>query len=193
MSRRELHQEIEQLIHSIKLHYSQINSEVRIPSIELELITSKIRKLHEKSIVYNHLHTLEEKGIILTKASMDLVFEEPEEEDESPAVVTRQQDEAPASSSAKPDMTDELPSSKNVTPALPDINSFISLNDKYMFISSLFWGNADEYRKAIQDINLCDQFSSAEGVVRQLSEKFKWTPDSEVRENFLRCVKNRYS
>jgi hypothetical protein len=189
MSRRELHQEIEQLIHSIKLHYSQINSEVRIPSIELELITSKIRKLHEKSIVYNHLHTLEEKGIILTRASVDLVFEEPEEEDNTDASA-KQQDDAP--SSVLPDLPTEIPSNKNNAPQLPDINAFISLNDKYMFISSLFWGNADEYRKAIQDINKCDQFASVEEVIRQLSEKFKWTPDSEVRETFLRCVKNRY-
>jgi hypothetical protein len=120
---------------------------------------------------------------------MDLVFEEPEEEDNTDASA-KQQDDAP--SSVLPDLPTEIPSNKNNAPQLPDINAFISLNDKYMFISSLFWGNADEYRKAIQDINKCDQFASVEEVIRQLSEKFKWTPDSEVRETFLRCVKNRY-
>ncbi len=54
-------QEIEVLIRSIKVHYDNLENESRIPSIELELITSKIRKLHEKSIIYNHLHYLEEE------------------------------------------------------------------------------------------------------------------------------------
>jgi len=60
MNKKEIGKEIEVLIRSIKLHYDNIAEEVRIPSIELELITAKIRKLHEKSIVFNHLHYMEE-------------------------------------------------------------------------------------------------------------------------------------
>ena len=60
-------QEIEVLIRSIKVHYDNLENESRIPTIELELITSKIRKLHEKSIIYNHLHYLEEEQNQLLK------------------------------------------------------------------------------------------------------------------------------
>ena len=61
MNKKEIGKEIETLIRSIKLHYDNIAEEVRIPTIELELITAKIRKLHEKSIVFNHLHMIEEQ------------------------------------------------------------------------------------------------------------------------------------
>lgn len=60
MDKKSILKEIEVLIRSIKVHYENIETEYRIPTIELELITSKIRKLHEKSIIYNHLHYLEE-------------------------------------------------------------------------------------------------------------------------------------
>lgn len=63
LDKKAILKEIEVLIRSIKVHYDNIENEHRIPTIELELITSKIRKLHEKSIIYNHLHYLEEEQI----------------------------------------------------------------------------------------------------------------------------------
>jgi hypothetical protein len=63
LDKKAILKDIEVLIRSIKVHYDNIENEHRIPTIELELITSKIRKLHEKSIVYNHLHYLEEEQI----------------------------------------------------------------------------------------------------------------------------------
>jgi hypothetical protein len=74
-------QEIEVLIRSIKVHYDNLENESRIPSIELELITSKIRKLHEKSIIYNHLHYLEEEQNQFLKRL--------KQEDEKPAQVQK--------------------------------------------------------------------------------------------------------
>jgi hypothetical protein len=48
----------------------------------LELITSKIRKLHEKSIIYNHLHYLEEEQLqSARRIKIDqLIFKHTEEE-----------------------------------------------------------------------------------------------------------------
>ncbi len=63
LDKKAILKEIEVLIRSIKVHYDNIENEYRIPTIELELITSKIRKLHEKSIIYNHLHYLEEEQL----------------------------------------------------------------------------------------------------------------------------------
>ncbi|HRG58485.1 MAG TPA: hypothetical protein PK323_05965 [Bacteroidia bacterium] len=63
LDKKAILKEIEVLIRSIKVHYDNIENEHRIPTIELELITSKIRKLHEKSIIYNHLHYLEEEQL----------------------------------------------------------------------------------------------------------------------------------
>ncbi|MCC6252038.1 MAG: hypothetical protein IT238_06205 [Bacteroidia bacterium] len=69
LDKKEILKEIEVLIRSIKVHYDNIENEYRIPTIELELITSKIRKLHEKSIIYNHLHYMEENAIQKAKKS----------------------------------------------------------------------------------------------------------------------------
>ena len=63
LDKKAILKEIEVLIRSIKVHYENIEHEYRIPTIELELITAKIRKLHEKSIVYNHLHYIEEEQL----------------------------------------------------------------------------------------------------------------------------------
>lgn len=63
LDKKAILKEIEVLIRSIKVHYDNIENEHRIPTIELELITSKIRKLHEKSIIYNHLHYIEEEQL----------------------------------------------------------------------------------------------------------------------------------
>jgi len=63
LDKKAILKEIEVLIRSIKVHYDNIENEYRIPTIELELITSKIRKLHEKSIIYNHLHYQEEEHL----------------------------------------------------------------------------------------------------------------------------------
>jgi hypothetical protein len=67
LDKKAILKEIEVLIRSIKVHYDNIENEHRIPTIELELITSKIRKLHEKSIIYNHLHYMEEEHLQTTK------------------------------------------------------------------------------------------------------------------------------
>ena len=69
LDKKAILKEIEVLIRSIKVHYDNIENEHRIPTIELELITSKIRKLHEKSIIYNHLHYMEEDQIQSAKRS----------------------------------------------------------------------------------------------------------------------------
>lgn len=72
LDKKSILKEIEVLIRSIKVHYDNIENEHRIPTIELELITSKIRKLHEKSIIYNHLHYLEEETSLMQKRDRNL-------------------------------------------------------------------------------------------------------------------------
>jgi hypothetical protein len=80
MNKKEIGKEIEVLIRSIKLHYDNIAEEVRIPSIELELITAKISKLHDKSIVFNYLHYMEEQLFRLNNVMLD----DDQNEDETP-------------------------------------------------------------------------------------------------------------
>lgn len=62
MDKYQLRREIAQLIDSIKEHSDNIGTRKRIPQLELELILSKIKKLYEKSIVFNYVnqHQLDE-------------------------------------------------------------------------------------------------------------------------------------
>ena len=225
MNRKELHLEIEQLIHSIKLHYHQINEGMRIPTIELELITAKIRKLHEKSIVYNHLHYLEEQGLILTRAqstpraSAQLVSSSSSSGSASPVaasvVASVSTPEATIADSASapsaptpaseptpaPSDAASVPeaSTHTATPSGEaqssgqDLNSFVSFNDRYVFISKLFWGNADEYKRGITSINATGNLQDAEGVVRELGIRFKWDSDNEAVKLFHTIVQRMFS
>jgi hypothetical protein len=72
------------------------------------------------------------------------------------------------------------------------LNSFISLNNKYMFISQLLWGNADEYRSSIQEINQFTSKAEAEDYLKVLAIKFKWPSEGEALESFFNCVRNRF-
>ena len=83
MNKKEIGKEIEVLIRSIKLHYDNIAEEVRIPSIELELITAKIRKLHDKSIIFNHLHYMEEQQARINQLEIDSEIEDNETPEEN--------------------------------------------------------------------------------------------------------------
>lgn len=62
MNKYQLRKEIAQLIDNIKEHSDNIGTCKRIPQLELELILSKIKKLYEKSIVFNYInqHQIEE-------------------------------------------------------------------------------------------------------------------------------------
>lgn len=259
MNKKELQQEIEQLIQSIKLHYHRIDEELRIPTIELELITAKIRKLYEKSILFNHLHYLEEQGFItvnqsqfekntqnvspqtleLPKAAQaieskvektaetihvsqpEAVMQLPEEANVAVAIEHHKTEIAPPEPIQEPVLIDKKDSTeKSVTiessqtpasiealnrekevitkqavsnqQALKDLNSFISLNNKYMFMSKLFWGNADEYRNSITQMNQCNSVEESKQLLQSMSEKYKWQKDSEAVEEFTLCVLNRF-
>lgn len=62
MNKYQLRKEIAELIDSIKEHSDSIGTRKRIPQLELELILSKIKKLYEKSIIFNYInqHHIEE-------------------------------------------------------------------------------------------------------------------------------------
>lgn len=92
LDKKAILKEIEVLIRSIKVHYDNIENEHRIPTIELELITSKIRKLHEKSIVYNHIHYLEEEQLQSTKRlKLDqLIFKHSAEEELQHEIIVKE-------------------------------------------------------------------------------------------------------
>jgi hypothetical protein len=97
MNKKEIGKEIETLIRSIKLHYDNIAEEVRIPTIELELITAKIRKLHEKSIIFNHLHMVEEQMMHMKRLEKELTNPDNDETSEENFIVNASELSTPLS------------------------------------------------------------------------------------------------
>lgn len=86
MDKYQLRKEIAQLIDSIKEHSDNIGTRKRIPQLELELILSKIKKLYEKSIVFNyvnqyHLDEWEEQEVPVIPAALEEVLDNDEIEE----------------------------------------------------------------------------------------------------------------
>lgn len=76
MNKYHLRKEIAELIDSIKEHSDNIGTRKRIPQLELELILSKIKKLYEKSIIFNyvnqhHLDEWEEHDVPVIPAALE--------------------------------------------------------------------------------------------------------------------------
>jgi hypothetical protein len=104
LDKKAILKEIEVLIRSIKVHYSSIETEHRIPTIELELITSKIRKLHEKSIIYNHLHYVEEEQLAGTRRNKidHLIFKDVQEDPPKPEEIETEPIKSESTPNEKP-------------------------------------------------------------------------------------------
>ena len=75
----------------------------------------------------------------------------------------------------------------------PDLKSFIGLNEKLMFIRSLFNTSGTEYENAIAEVNHCHSYKEAEVVLQNLSATYKWAQDAEPVQVFYSIVKRRFA
>jgi len=206
-------QEIEVLIRSIKVHYDNLENESRIPTIELELITSKIRKLHEKSIIYNHLHYLEEEQNQLLKRlkqEEDKGMKTPPQSETSrsnaPTVTTTPQvaqapvappspppapepkiheTPAPAPPPTQPAAVDLPSEEKKQEPTVfkKDTHINLGLNDRIWLTRELFNGNAEDLNLAINTLKNSSSSVEFNQHLQQLKAKFSWK-DDEAEDAF---------
>lgn len=206
-------QEIEVLIRSIKVHYDNLENESRIPTIELELITSKIRKLHEKSIIYNHLHYLEEEQNQLLKRLKQEEERSPKPaasvETPKPAVISAPVEPAQPSSPPipspppfqPPGVVVETPppvtpppvaavavepgTEKKPEPAVfkKDNPVNLGLNDRIWLTRELFNGNAEDLNLAINTLKNSSTAVEFNQHLQQLKTRFNWK-DEEAEEAF---------
>lgn len=75
----------------------------------------------------------------------------------------------------------------------PDLKSFIGLNEKLMFVRSLFNTNGTDYENAVAEVNHCHSYKEAETVLQNLSTTYKWTQDAEPVQVFYSIVKRRFA
>lgn len=72
------------------------------------------------------------------------------------------------------------------------IGSF-TLNDKLLFINSLFDGSSDEFAKAVKSLDLTTTMSEARIMLSNFSDEFHWEMDNDVVEDFVHRICQRHA
>jgi hypothetical protein len=75
---------------------------------------------------------------------------------------------------------------------IPDLKKAIGLNQKFLFINTLFSGDAIAYDEAVSDINKMPSFSDAENKCSELRVKYKWSDEEPATEQFEDLVERRF-
>jgi len=72
------------------------------------------------------------------------------------------------------------------------IGSF-TLNDKLLFINSLFDGSSDAFAKAVKSLEATSTMSEARGILITYAEDLHWEMDNEVVEDFVERICQRHA
>lgn len=75
----------------------------------------------------------------------------------------------------------------------PDIRSFVSFNEKIMFIRILFGGDAAAYDESMNQINGCQSLEEAMAFVSVLQGEYSWKEGDEAAAAFHYIVKRRFA
>lgn len=213
MTKEQIGKEIKELIRSIKTHYTFVEEEDRIPLIELELITSKIRKLYEKSIINNYLHANDESYMSKERMhhrSGSVIFEkkpiivavkqiEVEEPIQPEPIVQQSIVENPTIIPDKPveeEIQQKKPASLEMGPTLhknlKDLKLLIGINDKFLLINNLFSRNDSQYKIAIEELSLIRSYSEAVDYMNVLAKQNSWNTESYSFVRLLQILEKRY-
>lgn len=75
-----------------------------------------------------------------------------------------------------------------------DLKGLISLNDKLQFVRDLFNGYSLAYSEAIELLNRCDNFESADNFLKQnYALKNSWAEKQDVADKFYEILNRRFS
>lgn len=221
MEKNQIRKEIANLINSIKEHSDNIGDKEHIPQLELELILHKIEKLYQKSIVFNHLNTVqpfaqvvEDKKDIPSPLKAEVKVAEaakpePEKKEElkpvdlfgaelAPPVEKLKQEKRVEKKEEKLeekkfDKKQDIPLAKIQRPSIADIRSAIGINDKFQYANELFGGEMQEYEIAIQQLNTAETMESASEYFMSLQQLYNWNNEHETVKRLFDLVERRYS
>ncbi|MFN3851808.1 MAG: hypothetical protein ACK4NY_20390 [Spirosomataceae bacterium] len=75
-----------------------------------------------------------------------------------------------------------------------DITSAISLNQRFLFTNNLFAGNIQAFNHALEELELCKDFSEAkELLLKKYVPKYLWDITSAEAEEFIDIIKRRFN
>lgn len=215
MTKEQLGKEIKELVRSIKTHYTFVEDEDRIPLIELELITSKIRKLYEKSVIFNFLNSPDEDFLSMErsrklgiksnvekvnkeirqekKAEIVPVFEPVREEQvvekRLPEIVLSESNSQPITVQSVSVEDTKSSTSKRV---YKDLKLLVGINDKFLLINNLFGRSDQEYKESIEKLSALQSFDESIVFLAQLASQKAWNTESYAYVRLLQIVEKRY-
>lgn len=192
---RELISEMLQLIDKIKAKADLIDTEERIPQLELELFVSKIEKLYEHGVVLKYLHRYADQLIaasIPKPVIAEVRIPEPKHEVVEPKLeaISKKVEETPKVSTPKSSSTVEDQFKK--TP-VKDLKAAIALNDRFQYTNELFGKNADSFNQALAFINGAENIQVAMDYIQNdVRSKYQWNDENPLVESFLDLVERRF-
>jgi hypothetical protein len=202
MNKNQIRKEIAALIDSIKDHSDNIGDKQHITQLELELILSKVKKLYEKSIVYNYLnslpaphtlHTLDPVTNELFSKSSGTIGQHRSD------TVTTVDLATPSTLSLNPesDSTPERDPVKEDTPifkkSYPDLKSLIGLNQKFQFIKLLFDNDTLAFNESLTKIDALQTLAEAQEFLNMLTTTHKWDTEQETYLMFQHVIEKKFS
>jgi hypothetical protein len=215
MTKEQLGKEIKDLVRSIKTHYTFVEDEDRIPLIELELITSKIRKLYEKSVIFNFLNSPDEDFLSMErsrklsiKSNFEKINKEIALEPKIEAVhvnkstgdklnVEKEIAEIVANEpTSKPILTQQVSvldiKSSSVNKVYKDLKLLVGINDKFLLINNLFGRSDQEYKESIEKLSALQSFDESIEFLAQLASQKAWNTESYAYVRLLQIIEKRY-
>ena len=204
MDPAKLRHELEDLIEGIQSHLSNTKEFNPIPSLELQLIVSKIEKLHQKAIIFQYLN---QNAPVIDSMKVADILKEVEEERVEGEVEVKQVEVEMKQVQAEVKQVEAPKTEEKIKPvslepirieAAPnvqvshEIRRFIVINDKFLFINQLFQQKADIYESALDRINQCPSIEKAVVLLNQLADELNWTADNELTEAFFAIVRRTF-
>jgi hypothetical protein len=78
-------------------------------------------------------------------------------------------------------------------PQQKDLKSLIGINDKYLYISEVFFNNKETYEQAIQALNQLEDLEQAKSWLRQNVEgAYRWQLENEALQSFYALLGSFY-
>ena len=75
---------------------------------------------------------------------------------------------------------------------IDDISKAISLNDKFLYIKELFKGKGEDFGKAIQKLNMCENIDEAFQTIDMLKKYYAWDIDSSAYLSLCDLVRRKF-
>jgi hypothetical protein len=76
---------------------------------------------------------------------------------------------------------------------IQDIKSAISLNQRFLFINSLFKGDNTAFNQALQEIDQCPDYQAASSLLKEkYAAKYGWDMKSEEVDSFVEVIERKF-